>query len=285
MAGPFGGCQNNEVHCLNSNLNFSNFRFHFGYMKSLLFFALSLVYMASNAQLQRIAYSDGNQKLAGFYISPSQKMPHNAGVLILPAWMGVDDHSKASAEKLSKEGFHAFVADIYGEGNYPKGPSEAGPLAGHYKKNFKEYHRRIDLALKQLIKSGADPNNIAVIGYCFGGTGALEAARAGMPVKGVVAFHGGLGKDSSRPDVHIKPKVLVCHGADDTFVPEAEIQSFQNEMREGKADWQMVYYADAVHGFTEPSAGNDKSKGVAYNEKAANRSWEHMLLFFDELFN
>src|SRR5690606_6302552 len=129
-----------------------------------------------------------------------------------------------------------------------------------------------------------DPNKIAVIGYCFGGTGALEAARGNLPVLGVVSFHGGLGRSGDRPVDAIKAKILVCHGADDPYVPKSEIESFEKEMKESKADWQMIYYADAVHAFTEPQAGNDKSRGAAYNEAAARRSWAHMELFFNELF-
>ena len=104
-----------------------------------------------------------------------------------------------------------------------------------------------------------------------------------MPVKGVVSFHGGLAKDSTRTINPIVPKVLVLHGADDPSVPTPQVLAFQQEMRNAKADWQMVYYANAVHAFTEPEAGNDNSKGAAYNALAAKRSWKHMLAFLDEI--
>jgi dienelactone hydrolase len=145
--------------------------------------------------------------------------------------------------------------------------------------------KRIKLALDQLVKAGADPANIAVIGYCFGGTGAVEAARENFPVKGIVSFHGGLSRDSSRTVNAIKPKLLILHGADDNYVPVPEVAAFQNEMRKAKADWQMTYYANSVHSFTDPDAGTDNSKGAAYNEKAAKRSWKAMQVFFDEIFN
>ncbi|RZJ24495.1 MAG: dienelactone hydrolase family protein, partial [Flavobacterium sp.] len=205
-----------------------------------------------------------------------------AGILILPAWKGIDDHAKEVAQKLASEGYYTFVADIYGEGNYPKDASQAGERAGFYKKNYADYQRRIRLALDQLIKSGANADNIVMIGYCFGGTGVLEAARAGMPVKGVVSFHGGLGKDPSRATTPITTKVLVCHGADDPYEPKEEIDAFQKEMRDSKADWQMIYYANAVHAFTDPAAGNDNSKGAAYNATADRRSWQHFMLFLKE---
>lgn len=252
-------------------------------MKKHFSFLLLMVTFLSNAQLKPVSYSEGGQKLNGFVISPDKKIKSNPGILILPAWKGIDDHSKEVAKDLSKEGYYAFIADIYGEGNYPKDTKEAGEKSGYYKKNYKEYCKRILAALEQLIKSGADADNIVVIGYCFGGTGALEAVRANLRIKAGVSFHGGLGKDPQRFSNLLQPKVLVLHGADDSFVPQADIDAFQKEMRDGNADWQMIYYADAVHAFTEKSAGNDKSKGVAYNEKADRRSWQHLLLFLQEV--
>lgn len=248
-----------------------------------LFLAILLSSGVSFAQLKPLKYKDGNQVLNGFSIQPSKKSPQKPGILILPAWMGIDIFSKDTAENLAKLGYSAFVADIYGEGNYPKDYSQAGQKAGFYKTNFLDYQKRISLALEQLIISGANPDNIIVIGYCFGGTGALEAARAHLNVKGVVSFHGGLGKEATRPTEPITAKVLVCHGADDPYESKEEITAFQQEMRDTKADWQMIYYANAVHSFTNPESGNDNSKGAAYNEKAAKRSWEHFKLFLDEV--
>ena len=248
-----------------------------------LFLVLLSYSSVSFAQLKPVKYMDGTQVLNGYGISPAKKSAQKPGILILPAWMGIDQLSKDTAQKLSQLGYYAFVADIYGEGNYPKDYGQAGKNAGFYKTNYKDYHKRIALALEQLIQSGANPDNIVVIGYCFGGTGALEAARARMNVKGVVSFHGGLGKDATRPTDPTTAKVLVCHGADDPYESKEEIAAFQQEMRDAKADWQMIYYANAVHSFTNPEAGNDNSKGAAYNEKAAQRSWEHFKIFLNEV--
>lgn len=235
------------------------------------------------AQLKPIKYKDGIQVLNGFQIKPTSKSVQKPGILILPAWKGIDKLSKDTADKLAKSGYYAFIADIYGEGNYPKDNAEAGKNAGYYKTNFLEYQKRISLALEQLLLSGANPDNIVVIGFCFGGTGALEAARAHLKVKGIVSFHGGLGRDSTRVLEPITAKVLVCHGADDPYVSVEEIAAFQQEMKDVKADWQMIYYANAVHSFTNPESGNDNSKGAAYNEKASKRSWEHFKIFLKEV--
>jgi dienelactone hydrolase len=248
-----------------------------------LIFGIVLITNQVFSQLKPIQYKDANQILNGFSIQPVKKSQQKPGILILPAWMGIDKLSKDTAENLSKLGYYAFIADIYGEGNYPKDYTEAAKNAGYYKTNFLEYQKRISLALNQLIQSGANPDNIIVIGYCFGGTGALEVARANLKVKGVVSFHGGLAKDAKRAIEPIKAKVLVCHGADDPYVSASETTDFQQEMRDTKADWHMIYYANAVHSFTNPEAGNDNSKGAAYNEVAAKRSWEHLKIFLKEV--
>lgn len=252
-------------------------------MKKLLLTLTLISALQMNAQLKPVAYADGAQKLNGFASAPVKPLTGKPGILILPAWKGIDNHSKQVAGELAKLGYYAFVADIYGEGNYPADTKQAGERSGYYKNHPYEYQKRIKLALEQLVKLGAANGNVVVIGYCFGGTGALEAARSGMPVKGVVSFHGGLGKDAARKTDNITTKVLVLHGADDPYVPQKDIEAFQKEMKEAKADWQMIYYANAVHAFTEKEAGNDNSKGAAYNEKADKRSWQHFMLFLEEL--
>ena len=252
-------------------------------MKTKLILVMTFTIGFLNAQLKAVDYLDGQQKLSGFFSKPAKAIANKPGVLILPAWMGIDDHAKESAEELSKLGYYTFVADIYGVNKRPTNFKEAGETAGYYKNNILDYQRRIQLALDQLVNQGANADEIVVIGYCFGGTGAIEAARSNMKVKGIVSFHGGLGRDENRTIDFINPKVLVFHGADDPYVPETEVKNFQNEMRSSKADWQMVYYANAVHSFTDKNAGTDNSKGVAFNEKAEKRSWIAMLDFLKEV--
>jgi len=233
------------------------------------------------AQLQPLSYMDGTQQLKGLLARPAQPQSGKAGILILPAWMGIDQHSREVAEQLAGMGYYAFVADIYGEGHYPKSPQEAGERSSYYKKHVGEYQKRIRLALAQLQQAGA--KEVVVIGYCFGGAGALETARANLPVKGVVSFHGAYGRDPARKIEPIVPKVLILHGADDPYSSAEEISNLQKELRTAKADWQMVYYSGAVHAFTDRDAGNDNSKGVAYNQQADRRSWQAMLQFLKEL--
>jgi dienelactone hydrolase len=229
-------------------------------------------------------YVQNGNELSGYLAKPV-KAGKAPGVVILHAWMGITQHEKTTADRLSKLGYYALAADIYGKDIRPKNAQEAGKLAHHYEiEDYQTYLARIQSAINELIKAGADPNNIAVIGYCFGGFGAIEAARNNLPVKGIVSFHGSLLKDPSGSAAPITPKVLILHGNDDPTQPQNADVDFRNEMETRNADYQMVYFGHAVHSFTDVTAGNDMSKGVAYNADADRRSWQYMLIFLKEIF-
>lgn len=244
---------------------------------ALTFFLLTIVTMSMKAQeLKQVSYKDETQQLNGLITSNANKK--GPAVLILPAWKGIDNEAKQAALQLEKEGYIAFIADIYGEGNIPTDNTAASKIAGHYKADYKAYQQRIAAALKQLKEAGADPEKIAVIGYCFGGTGALETARAGFPVAAVVSIHGGLSKSADRANAAINVKVLVEHPAADKSVSKEDYDGLVKELNEGKADWQIITYANSGHTFTNPESPE-------YNPVMARRAWEHTLLFLKEVLN
>ncbi len=238
---------------------------------------------ASPVPGQALDYADGTTPLEGYLVHPGGAGAR-PGVLVVPQWMGVTDHERGICRELAGLGFVALAADIFGKGVRPAGPQEAAQFAGQYKGDRPLYRRRLAAGLAALKgQPGVDAARLGVIGYCFGGTGALEAARAGLPVRGVVSFHGGLDAPVEALPSPIRAKVLVCHGADDPFVPAADVAAFHEEMRRAGADYVFIAYAGAVHAFTQLSAGNDPARGVAYQEAAARRSWRHMRDFFEEI--
>ena len=243
-------------------------------MKKLFILIIGMVVLqtVSAQELKPVKYADGAQELNGLVTSNAGK--NLPGVLILPAWMGIDDEAKTAAIDLEKQGYIAFVADIYGKGNIPTDFASAGKMAGQFKTDYALYQKRISLALEQLKKAGA--TKVAVIGYCFGGTGALETARAGFDVTGVISIHGGLSKAADRTNGAIKTTVLVENPAEDKSVTKEAYEQLVQEMRDGKADWQIITYANCGHTFTNP-------KSQEYNEVMAKRAWNHTLLFLAEV--
>jgi len=234
---------------------------------------------------EAIEYKQGNTVLEGYLAYDSSLVGKRPGVLIIHQWKGLTDYEKIRARMLAGLGYVAFAADIYGEGIRPQTNEEAAAQAGIYYKDRQLLRARGQAGLEQLKKNNlVDTNRLAVIGYCFGGSGALELARSGAPLNGVVSFHGGLATPTPDDAKNIKGKVLVMTGAVDPNVPPDQVKAFEDEMTKAGVDWQLISYGGAVHSFTIPTAGNDPSTGSAYNEKADKRSWEAMKQFFAEIF-
>jgi dienelactone hydrolase len=232
-----------------------------------------------------VEYKHGAATLEGYLAYDDAGTARRPGVLVVHAWMGIDDNARQRARMLAELGYVAFVADIYGKGIRPTTRDEAAKQAGSFKKDRALLRARVNAGLATLlVQPKVDPSKTAAIGYCFGGTTVLELARSGAKVAGVVSFHGGLDSPSPADGKNIKAKVLVLHGAEDGGISATDKAAFEKELADAKVDWQLVEYGGAVHCFTHKDAGNDPSKGCAYNAAADTRSWAAMRAFFDELF-
>ncbi len=233
-----------------------------------------------------VEYRDGDQVLEGYLAYDAAKVGKRPAVLIVHDWKGVGPNVQQRAQQLARLGYLAFAADIYGKGVRPDSPEAASAQAGKYKQDRALFRSRLQAGYRAMLASPqADAGRTAAIGYCFGGTGVLELARAGADLRGVVSFHGGLDSPTPADGKNIRGKVLILHGAEDPFVKPADIDALLAELRSADVDWQMITYSGAVHSFTNPEAGNDASTGAAYNASADRRSWGAMRQFFDELFN
>lgn len=259
-------------------------------MKLSLILALTTLASASafaGVQERAVEYKEGSTVLEGFFARPDTKdLKPRPAVVIVHDWMGISDDTKARARQVAELGYVVLAADIYGKGTRPKDADEAAKFAEQYRGGDRALLRkRVQAAIDTLAKmKDADPKRVAIMGYCFGGTAALEAARMNAPVIGAISFHGGLSSALTKEKKNIAAKVLALHGADDTFVPPAEVAAFEAEMRAAKADWQLVSYGNAVHGFTHVNAPRKPGAPFGYDEKADKRSWEAMKDFFTEIF-
>ena len=251
------------------------------------FMLVSSAVMRSEAKIvtRTVEYKQGDTVLEGFVAYDDGKKGKRPGILVVHEWWGLNQFIKDRAVALAKLGYVAFAPDIYGKGVRPATMEEAGKTAKIYKSDRTLLRARVKAGLDELRKLKlVDVKKLAATGYCFGGTTVLELARSGADIAGVVSFHGGLDSPNPQDGKNIKARVLVLHGAVDPFNAPADVAAFQDEMNKGNVDWHMVYYGNAVHGFTNSNNGTDNAKGLAYNASADKRSWAAMKLFFKEIF-
>lgn len=246
---------------------------------------MSLQSAAAAVQSKTIEYKDGDVVLEGYLAYDDSFQGKRPGVLVVHEFMGLGDYAKMRADQLAKLGYVAFALDMFGKGVRPKDRQEAGALAGKFYKDRQLMRQRALAGLKQLQGFElTDASRMAAIGYCFGGSCALELARSGAAIAGVVSFHGNPENPTPEDAANIKAKVLLLHGGSDPVVPMERVNLFIEEMTKAGTDFQVIIYSGAVHAFTNPASGNDPSKGAAYDEKADHRSWEAMKQFFGEIF-
>lgn len=258
-------------------------------MKTLMSAVMVIVMLASVAgaeiKTQIVDYKIGDTSFKGFLAYDDAVKEKQPGVLVVHEWWGRNAYVDTRATELARLGYVAFAVDMYGDGKTTTDPKQAGEWATAVKGNTDLARERMKAGLEQLKSNPqVDAAKIASIGYCFGGTMSLELARSGADVQGVVSFHGGLATQKPAEAGNFKARVLVCHGAADTFVSEEEVAKFKDEMNKADAVWEINEYSGAVHAFTNPDADKFNIPGIAYNATADQRSWDSMQEFFKEIF-
>ena len=230
-------------------------------------------------------YHDDILSLEGVVVADQSSTVRGPGIVLFPDARGIGDHALSCAERLVSLGFTVLVADLYGNGAIARDIPHARELMGALRADVERWRARAEAARTALAQQPTvDPARIAAIGYCFGGTTALELARSGADLAAVVSFHGGLASPRPADARNIKAKILVCHGAADRLVSLDQLASFQIEMARTNVDWQVHVYGGVGHGFTNPEADGADLPELAYDAAADRRSWASMLTLFEEAF-
>jgi dienelactone hydrolase len=230
---------------------------------------------------QAIAYRDGDTELTGQFTWDEERSDKRPGILVVHGGAGLDAHAKGRARQLAELGYVVFACDMYGNGVAGNRERVMARIA-ELRDDPAKLCRRARAGIKVLVSHPQVDGRIAAVGYCFGGMVALELARSGADLAGAVSVHGSLSTQKPAPPGAVKAKILVCHGALDPHVPMTQVNAFVQEMNEAGADWQLIVYGSAMHGFTHETG--PAVPGVAYHALADARSATAMQSFFMELF-
>jgi dienelactone hydrolase len=254
------------------------------------FIVLMLVAAAAQAAVQgkEVSYSANGTTLKGYIAYDDAVKGKRPGILVIHEWWGHNEYARRRARMLAEHGYTALALDMYGDGKQAHHPDDAQKFSSEVAKNAVLAKARFDAAYSLLGKEDTvDANNIAAIGYCFGGSVALNMARMGEPLKAVVSFHGGLGTGSPAEAGKVKARIASFSGEDDPMIPAAQVAAFREEMDKAGVTYKVVTYPSAKHAFTNPDAdkyGKEFKLPLAYNAAADKASWDEGLVFLADAF-
>ncbi len=242
--------------------------------------------VAAEVQSKSIEYMDGDTPLRGYLYWDERYEKKRPGVLVVHEWWGLNSYARMRSRMLAESGYVAFAPDMYGDSKVTEHASEAKGWMRQITANAASWQQRVRAGLEQLkSQDQVDAEQLAAIGYCFGGATVMQMAYAGMDVKGVASFHGSLPAATEEQQKNIKASILVAHGEADSFVPKENIDAFTQALKQAGADWEMDIYGGARHSFTVPDAERKGIDNLQYNPKADSRSWAKLLTFLNELFH
>jgi len=253
-------------------------------------FALLAVFSVSLSaeaavQTKTVDYKVEGKTFKGFLAWDDAAKGKRPGVLVFPEWWGLNEYARKRAEQLAGMGYVALAVDMYGDGKTTNHPDEAKAMVTAIRKDVKEWEVRAKAALEVLKNNDmVDNTKIAAIGYCFGGSTALQLAYSGADFAAAVSFHGALLVPDEKQTAAVKAKLLICHGAADPFIPDEMAQKTRAALDKGNVDYAMIYFGGAQHSFTNPDADKKGLPGMRYNAHADQRSWEAMTGMFHEVF-
>ncbi len=257
------------------------------YAATLMTLTLAAGAASAAVKTEVVEYDHAGTKLKGFLAYDDALTGKRPGVLVFPEWWGLNDYAKDRAKQLAAMGYVAFAADMYGNGQIidTAHPQDAGKMAKSLRDNVGVWRGRAEAGLKQLAsRPHVDATKLAAIGYCLGGSTALQLAYTGADLKAVATFHAALPTPTAAEAMAVKPKLLVCNGASDTFIPEKAIADFKQALTAAKVALDFVNYAGAVHSFTVPAADQVGNPGMKYDKAADEDSWKRMTALFRQEF-
>lgn len=239
---------------------------------------------SSPIEIEDLSYRFDAVTMQGGYAVDRSHKRRRPGVLVVHEWWGRNDFSDDRAKALAKLGYAGFAVDLYGDHKQAANPDEAAALSSAIGGNLPELKGRFLAALNALKQQPeVDPERIAVIGFCFGGTVALSMVRQGVALTAMAGFHAGMSGLAPIEHTPIKTPVRLFTGGNDPFVPVDQVEATVAQMRAAGDDIEMVVYPDAKHAFTNPGAtekGKRFNLPLQYNAEAATNSWDRMKAFF-----
>lgn len=245
--------------------------------------------VTAEMQTETVKYEVNGKTFTGYLAYDDEADGKRPGILVVHEWWGHNEFARQQAEKLAAQGYTAFALDMYGSGKLAEHPENAQQFMQEATKDMDQVKARF-MAAKELLQQhdSVDSSRIAAQGYCFGGAVVLNMARMGVDLDAVVSYHGALGSPIKAEPGKLQPRIHAYTGGADKMVPSDQVSAFVKEMQDAGADLTLVSFPGVLHSFTNPGAdkvAEEFNMPIAYNEDAANRSWEGTMRLYNDVFS
>jgi dienelactone hydrolase len=237
----------------------------------------------TNITTRDLPYRDLETALTGVVCRDETLADGRPGILVIHGGAGLDEHARQQARRYAALGYVILACDMFGDGT--AGDRDRIMRCIHALRDDPAFMaRRVRAGLAALSHCPGTDGRVAAVGFCFGGLAALQLARSGEPLTAAVSIHGSLAASHPARPGAVKARLLACHGALDPHVPLGDVTAFAEEMNRAGADWQLIMYGGAQHGFTHKHAEPGVAPGVVYNEPADNQSFAATRAFLADAF-
>lgn len=239
--------------------------------------------------MEPIELEDAGTLLRGYVARPDAGDKPLPTVLVMHTGRGIAHKEVVvpAAMKLVELGYVAICTDMYGAHLEGAGPEGFAPAYQHLHMENPEKQRARTVAWFKTaaVLPYVDEQRIAALGFCYGGTTALELARSGANLRAAISYHGILTTYQKAERGSINGQVVVYTGGGDPWAPNEDVEAFRQEMIDAAhRDYQITVFGAADHGFTDKYAHEQNMDGLSYHQLSADVSWAGTIALLGQVF-
>jgi len=216
------------------------------------------------------------------YVTEPDTKPRGA-VIVLQEAFGVNDHIRDLCHRFADAGYVAVAPHLFHRSGDPElGYEDMQEVMVHIMQlEADKLEADLDATFRLLTSMGYEGKQVAVVGFCMGGSISFVAGCY-WELGAAVTFYGGgiaQGRFGLPPLFDLAPTLktpwLGLFGDLDTSIPVNEVEGLRGATANAGPDTDIVRYPEADHGFHCDAR-------ASYHEPSATDGWRRTLDWLDQ---
>ena len=223
---------------------------------------------------ETLAYAEVDEQLVhGHFAFPADMVDPLPGIIVIHERWGLDDGTRALAERLAGQGYVVLAVDLFG-GKASRDLSEARNYMVQVVENPDLAEQNIRQAYEFLASSAGAPR-IGALGWSFGGNWALNTAMMYPDDLAAAVIYYGQVTDNAERLAPVNTPILGIFGENDRGVTVDAVRGFEDVLEELEKNYRIEVYSGVGHAFADQSGNN-------YNPTVAEQAWVEVIAFLEE---